>query len=253
MKQVLTSTIKERTLSQGRYSAKNQKRLKAIASAAQGKWMLLWKFMNLTTIMKGEDIEEDFGVEEKDWDVYLIMARDELTEEEERDQKALLELDERIELLEKREGIKERAKRLSELYTMDIGVERIRVAEVIFQPSLAGSQALASVINLVQQVLSKFDQEQQLKLCKNIVIAGGNTMSPHFKERFEIELRKIRPYESEINVYNAGENGSWKGGSMLGRGSYLSQCSVTKQMYDENGHEYLKKHALSNTFTVDDL
>ena len=155
-KQKLTSIIKERSLSQGRHSQKSQNRMKAIASAA-----------------RGEDLEEDFGVRDEDWDVYLVMTRDHLTEEEELDQSLLLELDEKIELLEKRESLEDRTRRIASLYTLDIGVERIRVPEVIFQPSLAGSQALVSIVELLQQVLSKLDKDTQTRLCKNIVLSGG--------------------------------------------------------------------------------
>lgn len=62
--------------------------------------------------------------------------------------------------------------------------ERFMVPEALFHPSDIGIRQ-AGIAESVELCLQLFPPSVQQMLVRNIVLSGGNTCLPHFKERFE--------------------------------------------------------------------
>lgn len=115
--------------------------------------------------------------------------------------------------------------------------ERFQAPEILFKPQLFGLER-PGVHEMIFDSVMKSDESIRQDLLRNIVLEGGNTNFPGFKERLERELRAIVPENYEINVLNgqyAKEYSAWIGGSMVGTTQQFLRLSVTKQHYDEIG------------------
>ena len=75
-----------------------------------------------------------------------------------------------------------------------------------------------------------------INMYNNIVLTGGSTMMPGFKERFENEIIRIAEStaKTDINVYADlhRKNAAWIGGSMLASFSTFKDMCITKEEYD---------------------
>ena len=70
-------------------------------------------------------------------------------------------------------------------YQLLLGVERCRVPELLFQPSLIGSP-VAGVPQLIERVLSSYSPEVRDALCSNFFITGGGSLVPGFTVCLEV-------------------------------------------------------------------
>jgi len=131
-------------------------------------------------------------------------------------------------------------------------VERIRVPEIVFQPSMIGLET-AGLIEIIQMVTSQYSKEQQQQLLRNIYLCGGNSRFEQFAERIQAEIRAITPCEwSPANVYGEeSTSDAWRGA----REWYNNMTSeetesafLTRKMYDEYGSNRLQQHFMSNLF-----
>ncbi|KAL9648460.1 hypothetical protein ABK040_014080 [Willaertia magna] len=91
-------------------------------------------------------------------------------------------------------------------------VERIRIPEIIFQPHIYGNEQIG-LIEIIENILNQFKEEERTKLLRNVYLCGGNVTYPGFEKRIENELRKISPFHSTINVRKEvnHETSAWKG------------------------------------------
>jgi len=85
--------------------------------------------------------------------------------------------------------------------------------------------------------IDKCDSDLKLKLYENIVLAGGTTVMPGFRERFEDEIVKLAKNSAktaDIQVHGDlhRKNAAWIGGSMLASFSTFRQMVITKEDYD---------------------
>ena len=98
-------------------------------------------------------------------------------------------------------------------------ISSCRTPEVVYQPSLVGIDQ-AGITETTQFVLKHFSPDEQqilinvsltvshsyisyVKDCllsQNVFITGGNTMVLNFKERLEVELLAVRPFQSKFSV-----------------------------------------------------
>jgi len=60
----------------------------------------------------------------------------------------------------------------------------------LFHPEIVGKQGLG-IAQLAYKAIEKCDPDLQISLFNNIVLAGGTTMLPGYKERFEHELIQL--------------------------------------------------------------
>ena len=96
--------------------------------------------------------------------------------------------------------------------------------------------------------IEKCDNDLKINLYNNIVLAGGSTLMPGFKERFERELcqRAEHSAKTDINIFADlyRKNAAWIGGSMLASFSTFREMTITKEEYENNQQEPDKSTAI---------
>ncbi|XP_003220642.1 actin-related protein 5 [Anolis carolinensis] len=139
---------------------------------------------------------------------------------------------------------------LAEYHQLFIGTERIRVPEILFQPSLIGEEQ-AGIAETMQLVLDRYPKEQQEKLVQNVFLTGGNVMYPGMKARICKELLEMRPFQSSFQVHLASNPvlDAWYGARAWAL-EYMNQEEgwITRKDYEEKGGEYLQEHCASNVY-----
>mgnify|MGYP001658429484 CR=1 FL=1 len=218
--------------------------------------------------------DDDFGANDNDWSVYRDVATgDQSEDEEEEDLGSMLNAVEN-ELLEYDPDFTENhtlaaqsdwTKSLvhaflrgpwpfdpesqREAHQLHLNVERIRVPEVVFQPSIAGVDQ-AGLIEIAADIINQrySDPADQSRLLKDVFLTGGNTLFTGFDERFRKEFRSFLPIDATLKVRKATDPvfDAWKGAAQWASGGDLGRSSVTRQEYMEKGSEYLKEHDLGN-------
>lgn len=113
--------------------------------------------------------------------------------------------------------------------------ERFRCPEMLFQPSLIGMEA-GGVHDLIFQAIMKSDVDIHNDLFRHIVLSGGNTMFPGFRERVAKELTALAPSKRRVKVvadsfrkYNV-----WIGGSILASLPTFNDW-ISMEEYEESG------------------
>lgn len=95
---------------------------------------------------------------------------------------------------------------------------------------------------------------------QSVFCTGGGSSLRGFRERLYADLVPIRPFQSVVNVYRAGDPvlDAWRGASLwavaagLGPDAIAAVPSVagviSRRNYEEMGAEYLSEHACSNRY-----
>ncbi|KAJ1915230.1 Nuclear actin-protein involved in chromatin remodeling [Mycoemilia scoparia] len=236
------------------------------------------------------DKEDTFGADDEDWSIYRDISKEEDEEEEEEDKLNLNQCNELLERYapDYLAGLDREAKnriqntlmyRFSEgtqeaildetaaqpskdeawqleidtaarQYQMHLNIERIRVPEVLFQPSIIGIDQ-SGIVETISQILKNIKDHPASEFVKNIYLTGGGfAMIPGLSQRLESELRMVMPIGTDIRIHFA-ENpllDAWRGAAKWARSPTFSDSCVTRQMYLECGGDYLKEHALSNRY-----
>jgi len=113
--------------------------------------------------------------------------------------------------------------------------QRFSSTEIIFNPSLIGSK-MKGIAQMANASIEKCDSDLRINLYNNIVLAGGSTVMPGFKERFEDEIVKLAEHsaKTDINVFADlhRRHAAWIGGSMLASFSTFKDMTITKEEYD---------------------
>ncbi|XP_067915143.1 actin-related protein 6 [Heterodontus francisci] len=115
--------------------------------------------------------------------------------------------------------------------------ERFAVPEILFHPSDIGIQEMGIPEAIVHSVQS-LPEEMHPHFYKNIVLTGGNTLLPGFRDRVYADVRSLTPSDYDVSVLLP-ENPithSWEGGKLLSESSDFMDLVVTKDDYEENGH-----------------
>mmetsp|Transcript_9553 Transcript_9553/g.16038 ORF Transcript_9553/g.16038 Transcript_9553/m.16038 type:complete len:170 (-) Transcript_9553:38-547(-) len=113
--------------------------------------------------------------------------------------------------------------------------QRFSSSEVIFTPSLINQKA-KGIAQMAYTSIEKCDSDLKINLYNNIVLAGGSTMMPAFRERFEDEIVKLAEHnaKTDINVFADlhRKHAAWIGGSMVASFSTFRDMTITKDEYD---------------------
>ena len=219
----------------------------------------------------GGEYDDDFGANDDDWGVYRTVATDPASDDEEEEDPAaalktveseLLKFDPEFSEANTFEAQNDWSKSVMHAFLrgarpfdpesqreanqIHLNVERIRVPEVVFQPSIAGvdQAGLAEIIEGV--ALGRFtDADERAALLKDVFLTGGSTLFRGFEERLAHELRMVLPTETIVNVRKAADPilDAWKGAA-----GWWSQSSrperntatVSRAEYLEKGSEYCK-------------
>ena len=133
---------------------------------------------------------------------------------------------------------------------LHLNLERIRVPEVIFQPSIAGIDQ-AGIVDIAADMINhgfSSNERDRDALLKDVFLTGGNTMFAGFEERLSTELRAVLPVEAEIKLRKASDPllDAWRGAAQWAREGGNRQYFVSREEYLEKGPEYMKEHNQGN-------
>lgn len=229
----------------------------------------------------GGDYDDDFGANDEDWGVYRTVAKEEGSDDEEPEpdpyaelltvEKELLQYDDNFTANDTLEAQNDWRKSLwhafhrgalppeddsqRDFHQLHLNVERIRVPEVIFQPSLAGVDQ-AGITEIIEGiVMNRFnDPLQQKTLLRDVFLTGGNTLFKNFDERLKTELVASLPGDFSINVRKAQDPilDAWRGAAgwwSSTASSERSNATVSRAEYMEKGSDYIKEHDLGNSIS----
>ena len=262
-RQTLLSKIKERERLKAdlgnRKSLANQMRMKTIADLAS----------DTTTKKRRRGGDEDtFGADDADWGVYRTVATGEQSDDEEDEdlnthlktiEEQLLKHDPNFTEESTREAQLDWTKSLvhaflrgpwpfdpesqRELHQLHLNVERIRVPEVVFQPSIAGVDQ-AGIVEIATGILTErlADCMYRDDILKDIFLTGGNTTFKGFEERLQEELRAVLPAEATLHVRKAKDPvlDAWKGAAQWAGDASNRSHFVTRADFLEKGGDYIK-------------
>ena len=107
---------------------------------------------------------------------------------------------------------------------------------------------LEGIAQMAYSSIEKCDNDLKINLYNNIVLAGGSTLMPGFKERFEMEIcqKAENSAKTDINVFADlyRKNAAWIGGSMLASFSTFRDMTITKEDYENSQQEPDKSTAI---------
>ncbi|KAJ1450252.1 actin-like protein [Pelagophyceae sp. CCMP2097] len=129
--------------------------------------------------------------------------------------------------------------------TVELGAERFRAPEVLFDPQLVGSEA-GGVHTVVALAALKADLDLRATLYSQIVLAGGSTLFPGFGERLLKELRSKLPPHAKIRIHAPPERqlSTWVGGSILASLPSFRTMWVSRADFEEHGARIFSARAL---------
>lgn len=209
--------------------------------------------MRIISQLAGKTKKDDtFGQDDKDWDVYKEINPD-TDSDSEAEEETLEELETMLKEHdpEFQKEMDEAAGEfdIAEYYRLHISVERIRVPELLFQPSMIGLEQ-SGIAETVDYVFKKFSPEDQNRLAQHVFLTGSNANFPNLLERISKELLEMRPFQSTFNVFKAANPSldAWLGARKWVMSPASSACWITRAEYEEKGGEYLKEHTASNRY-----
>ncbi|TYJ51768.1 hypothetical protein B9479_007640 [Cryptococcus floricola] len=251
-----------------RKSAASQNRMKSLASLAQEEKAPKKR-------KKGED-DDGFGMDDSDWAVYReIDGGDEESDAEEDDQTLLESIESRLlqydptfseehtmfgraeaknRLLNAfvRGGSSEKydPEDLAQAHQLHLNIERIRVPEVWFQPSIVGLDN-AGLGEAAGWILNGFSEENKKRLMQGIFLTGGGVHTPNIIPKMRNILTPILPFRAPLKVVSSLNGGdprleAWKGMAEWSVTEEAKTSRVTRQEYEEYGAEWLKEHSWGN-------
>ncbi|KAL7680266.1 putative Actin family [Plasmopara halstedii] len=120
--------------------------------------------------------------------------------------------------------------------TLEMGVERVTVPEILFNPSDIGISQ-AGIAETIVQAVEACPDELSSALYANILLVGGNTKFGNFRQRLEQDLRPLVPDDFDIEVHESSDPilAAWQGCCSIAESDALSTRIVSKKEYDEHG------------------
>ncbi|EWC44728.1 hypothetical protein DRE_06506 [Drechslerella stenobrocha 248] len=141
----------------------------------------------------------------------------------------------------------------AEANQMHLNVERIRVPEAIFEPSMAGVDQAGIVEIAKEMLISRFtDEKQSERIYRDIFLTGGYAMFKGFEDRMRDTLMSMLPFEAPLGVRTAKDPllDAWRGAALwsktnVGQAAWKG-AAITRAEYMEKGSDYMKEHNLGN-------
>ncbi|KAK4193879.1 putative actin-related protein 5 [Podospora australis] len=229
--------------------------------------------------------DDDFGADDNDWGVYRSVAigankgDSDDDEEAEEDLEAsvraleadLLQYDENFTYENTLEAQNDWTKSLlhafrwgprpfdvsnpAETHRLHLNVERIRVPEVLFQPTAIAGVDQAGIVEIAGDILNQrlmgISGINRDDFLRDVFLTGGNTLFQNFDERLRQGLMALLPAGSPLQIRRAGDAvlDAWRGAAGWVGSEGAKRAMVTKAEYEEKGAEYFKEHDLGNAFS----
>lgn len=210
--------------------------------------------------------DDDFGIRDSDWDVYRDMqVRKDAQDSDDgsaADNERLLEVRNLISemapdvddpTIEKREG----SALLYEPHPfpdeIPIVVDRFRVPEMLFQPSLVGVEQ-CGLIEAISTCVRSFPERDRRNIVKEVFISGGVGSMRGLEDRIRRDLRSVFPmsWGEDIaqGLWRAKDPklDAWRGAALFAEegGQRFEEACVHRADYDEKGADYIHEHLFGN-------
>ncbi len=119
---------------------------------------------------------------------------------------------------------------------IQIGSEKYRAAECLFNPALIGLE-YPGIHQVLVNSISRADLDIRRSLFSHIILAGGSTMFDGFGDRLLAETRRLAPRDTKIKIWAPPERilSTWIGGSILASLSTFKRMWITRKEYEEQG------------------
>merc|ERR1719427_78345 len=192
--------------------------------------------------------DDTFGLNDSDWEIYKQISRD--AEESDSEEETLKVQEYESVLKEHANSDDQMTKNCPEWYRIPLSTELIMVPEIIFQPSIIGLEQ-SGLGETIEFIFSKYSGEEVKKLANNIFLTGGLARISGLKERLEVEIQQMLPFQSTFNVRLCEDPtlGAWKGASVWASNPDNQRSGfMSKEEYLENGEGYLKHHFAANVY-----
>lgn len=126
--------------------------------------------------------------------------------------------------------------------TINIGIERFLAPESLFNPSVLGKE-LDPLDDIIVQTIADCEVDLRRDFYSNIVLSGGSTMFPGFKQRLTREIKEQIPDSVDVRIISPPERmySVWIGGSILGSLKSMSKMWVTRRDFKEMGPEVIHR------------
>eukprot|EP00828_Plagiopyla_frontata_P027736 TRINITY_DN3597_c0_g1_i3.p1 TRINITY_DN3597_c0_g1~~TRINITY_DN3597_c0_g1_i3.p1 ORF type:complete len:554 (-),score=92.69 TRINITY_DN3597_c0_g1_i3:60-1721(-) len=208
-----------------------------------------------TGTSKRRTVEDNFGQNDSDWDVYLSLTSN-------RDNNTQAEMDHLInkinevecELRELDADFEENSRLGAknpygfgmEDNRIELSVERVWPIEVLFQPSLVAIDQ-SGLTSTMQFIIQKYPKEIQQQLLQNIVICGGGAKVKGIQQRVRQDLISANNVGVEVNVSLGGNmEETWKGMKQWSENEGCREGFVKRKDYEEQGARVFKMNPFSN-------
>lgn len=132
--------------------------------------------------------------------------------------------------------------RLPDGSEIEIGIEALLASEVLFNPSLIGSES-RGIPNLVLATVGHASIDARTTLLEHVVVSGATTLLNGFSTRFFNELMQRVPRENKLHLVAPAHKGyaAWLGAAFLSQlSTFASGMVVTKQEYEEVGESAIE-------------
>ncbi|KAK9487600.1 hypothetical protein V1527DRAFT_435991 [Lipomyces starkeyi] len=222
-----------------------------------------------------DEDDDTFGANDEDWAVYRDIANASDTEEDEEMAETVRKLEEQLLTFDPDFSLDNtldaqndwtnslihaflRGSRpfdpssRAEAHQIHLNIERVRVPEVTFQPSIAGLDQ-AGVVELASDVvLRRMPREDATVACNDIFLTGGYSLLNGFDDRLLHELRAVLPVDMDLKIRRAQDGilDAWKGMRKWIATKENRTKMTTRKEYEEYGPAYIKEHEMGNMAIV---
>ena len=104
-------------------------------------------------------------------------------------------------------------------FVVPLWVDRVRLPEMFFQPHALLGIDEAGIAELMTRIFDNVTSDQADRLARHILLVGGSTQFPHFRQRIANEVRQIRPFAlaDQVNVAYARHPqwDAWRGAARI--------------------------------------
>lgn len=135
--------------------------------------------------------------------------------------------------------------------TLDVGPERFKTCELMFKPEtleadrsgifgVASPSEMQGLHDCIVDSVSKCDADLKKDLLAAVLVTGGNTLFPGFKERLDRELSESYNQGLKVKIISPMATTErkfsvWIGGSILASLGSFQQMWISKKQYAEEG------------------
>ncbi|KAI0286426.1 actin-like ATPase domain-containing protein [Russula brevipes] len=237
-----------------RKSAASQARMKSIASLAAEERVGKKR-------RKGGG-EDTFGADDEDWAIYRKINTAAVSSDEEDDMTQLQAVEQKLLTHDPMFGIDQTHAALSSQRSafmsafrpqyidgdvegrarIHLSIERWRVCETWFSPSMAGVDS-AGLGEVLHNVLSSFPLNDRGLLVQNVFLTGTPARMPGLSDRLQATLRPILPPEMPLRIVRAADPSldAWRGMAAFAQTEEFARVGVTRAEYEEWGGERVRR------------